>query len=130
MSENVSLAVRHARVRWIGGPLLLTGASLLSFAVYRALVGGSGWTIAMAAFGTGLALAAFGANHDTAMAYSFAGREESLPLSLREELNEELERDRSGVVAMRPTPMVGLVMPWVSACIQIWVCYRLFGAGV
>jgi hypothetical protein len=127
MSEHSVAAVRHSRLRWLGAPLLLTGAVLLIGAVYGSLTGGSLLTVGLAMFGCGLSLAAFGANHDTAMALAFAGREEGLPESLAEELDEELERDREGIVHGRPTPTVGMVMPVVAVAVQVWVAYRLYG---
>jgi hypothetical protein len=127
MTENVTFAVRHARLRWLGAPLLITGVGLLFYALYSTFVGGSGLTAAMAAFGTGLALATFGANHDTAMAYCFSAREQSLPRALKDELAEELDRDREGLVSTRPSPKIGLVMPFVAISVQLWVAARLFG---
>lgn len=127
MSIHVNHAVRHSRLRWVGAPLLLSGVGLLGYAVFRSLVGGSGWTVAFAAFGTGMALAAFGANHDAAMGYAFAGRDEGLPPDLKSELDDELERDRDGVISVRPVPTVGMVMPFVALFVQLWVAWRLFG---
>jgi hypothetical protein len=127
MTENVARAIRHARLRWIGAPLLLTGSSTLVLAVYRAFVGGSGWTVGLAAFGTGLALATFGANHDTAMAYGFAAREEALPRALKDEINEELERNRGGIVDTRPAPRIGHVIPVVAFTVQALAWVRLAG---
>lgn len=127
MSASVNNAIRHARLRWVGAPLLLCGVSLLGYAVFRSLVGGSGWTVAFAAFGTGMALASFGANHDAAMGYAFAGRGEGLPSGLKSELEEELERDRDGIIGIRPAPTVGMVMPFVAVAVQAWVVWRLFG---
>ena len=129
MSSVVNSAVRHARLRWVGAPLLLCGLALLVYAIFRALTGGSGWTVAFAAFGTGLSLASFGANHDAAMAYAFAGRGEGLPPALKDELEEELERDRNEIITIRPAPKVGMVMPFIAASIQLYVAWRLFGGG-
>ena len=100
---------------------------MLGYAAFRAMVGGSGWTVAFAAFGVGMALAAFGANHDSAMAYAFAGRGDGLPPELKTELEEELDRDRDGVIDVRPAPKVGMVMPVIALSVQLWVAWRLFG---
>ncbi len=127
MSEHSAAAVRHARLRWLGAPLLLTGFVLLVGAVYAALTGGSLLNAGLGMFGCGLSLASFGANHDTAMALAFAGRGEGLPEALVDELNEELERDREGVVHGRPAPRVGMVMPVLAIAIQVWLALRLYG---
>lgn len=127
MTEGAARAVRHARLRWIGAPLLLTGLGLLIGAIYAALTAGSLLTVGLGMFGCGLALAAFGANHDTAMAMAFTNREGGLPESLSQELDEELERDREGIVHGRPAPRIGMVIPLIAVGIQLWVAYRLYG---
>ena len=127
MSEDVQRALFHARLRWVGAPLLCTAVCLLGYAIYQSLVGGSGWTVAFSVFGAALSLASFGANQDATMAYAFAGRDEGLPPSLREELQEELERDRNGVVSARPTPKLAMAILVVAICVQLWVAWRLFG---
>ncbi len=127
MNDSVQRAQFHAKLRWVGAPLLLSGLLLLGYAIFQSLVGGSGWTVAFSLFGAALSLASFGANHDATMAYAFAGREEGLPSNLRDELDEELERDRNGVVGARPTPKLGMAIPIVAICVQLWVAWRLFG---
>ncbi len=97
--------------------------------MYRSAIGGSLWIVAISALGTGLALASFGANHDAAMGLAFKGREEGLPRALKDELAEELEKDRDAVIALRPAPKVALVIPWVAVSIQAWVANHLFGLG-
>ncbi len=127
MNQAVQRAQFHAKLRWVGAPLLLSGLALLGYAIFRALVGGSGWTVAFSVFGAALSLASFGANHDAAMAYAFEGRDGGLTPNLREELDEELERDRNGVVGARPTPKLAMTIPVVAVCVQLWVAWRLFG---
>lgn len=129
MTEDVARATRHARLRWVGAPLLLSGLSLIGYAVYGWLTGGSGWTVAAACFGTGLALASFGANHDTAMGYALLAQDGGLPPSIKDELEAELLRDRPGVMKMRPAPIVGMVMPVVAVGVQLFVLWRLV-AGI
>jgi hypothetical protein len=114
MSDIVKKAERHARLRWIGAPLLMSGVALLCYAIFGSLTGGSGWNVAFALFGTSLGLASFGANHDAAMSFAFTAREDGLPHHLTEELQRELERDRDGVVSIRPTPKIGLFMPGIG----------------
>ena len=130
MSRAVTDAVLHAKLRWIGAPLLLTGVGLLGKAVYDAFFLGPLWLVAVAALGAGLALASFGANHDTAMGLAYQGREAGLPLDLKDELDAELERDREGVLALRPTPAIAKCIPVVAVCIQVFVGTKVFGLGL
>ena len=129
MTEDVSRATRHARLRWIGAPLLLSGVTLIGFAVYGWLTGGSGWDVAASCFGTGLALASFGANHDAAMGYAFLAQDAGLPQALGDELEAELARDRPGVVQVRPAPTVGMVMPFLAMGVQVFVVWRLLAGA-
>ena len=77
-----------------------------------------------------LALASFGANHDTAMGLAYQAREAGLPLDLKDELDAEIERDRDGVLALRPTPTIAKVIPLIAAGIQIFVFTRVFGLSL
>ena len=129
MSEDVKRAIFHARLRWIGAPLLMSAVVMLGYAIYRSMVGGSGWTVAFSIFAFAVSLASFGANHDATMSYAFSGRGDGLPTNLRDELEEELERDRDGVVGARPAPKIGIVMPMVAVLAQVWVAWRLFGGA-
>ena len=130
MSSVVDGAVLHARIRWVGAPLLLSGIGLLGKAVYDAFFLGPLWLAAVAALGTGLALASFGANHDTAMGLAYQGRESGLPLDLKDELDAELEKDRDGVLALRPTPTIAKVIPVIALGIQVFVFTRVSGLGL
>lgn len=125
MTEDVTRAIRHARLRWVGAPLLLSGGALIVYAVYGWLTGGAGWTVALACFGTGLALASFGANHDAAMGYALVSQDSGLPASLKDELDAELVRDRAGVMKVRPAPNVGMVMPLLAVGVQAFALWRL-----
>ncbi len=122
---DAALAGRHARLRWIGAPLLLSGLALAGWAVHAAIGGATWWNVGFGMLGAGLALASFGANHDTAMAFSFRARDAGLSEKLCAELDEELERDRDEIVGLSPTPKTGLVIPVIAVCIQAWVCTRL-----
>jgi hypothetical protein len=81
--------------------------------------------VALACFGTGLALASFGANHDAAMGYALVSQDSGLPASLKDELDAELVRDRAGVMKARPAPNVGMVMPLLAGGVQAFALWRL-----
>jgi hypothetical protein len=125
MSVLADRAARHARLRWIGAPLLVTGIGLAGWAIYLSLGGGSWWNVGLGMLGAGLSLATFGANHDTAMALAFRARDEGLAEKLRAELETELARDRDEIIDLKASPKVGMVMPVVALALQAWVCTRL-----
>ena len=62
------------------------------------------------------------------MALSFQAREESLPRALKDELADELEKDRDGLIGLRPAPKIAVTIPGVAIAIQAWVAVRLFGS--
>jgi hypothetical protein len=83
-------------------------------------------------FGSGLGLASFGANHDTAMALALRvrdaeGEEPLLADALSEELSAELEHSRSEVLAMRPSPRIATVIPLVALMAQGLLVWQLSG---
>jgi len=127
VANDARVAARHALLRWLGAPLLLTGLGLAGWAIYAAMVGGSGWTVAFGMLGAGLALASFGANHDTAMALAYRARDVELAPSLRQELSDELERDRDDIIGLTPMPKMAIVMPLIALGLQSYVLYRLLG---
>ncbi len=127
MTGELRGAVRHARWRWSGAPLLVVGLVLFFWALQRWGAGGSGWTVLLAVLGTGLGLASFGANHDTALALALRAGPEGLPPALRRELDEELARDRDGTLDLVPAPRVALVLPFIAAAVQALVVARLLG---
>ena len=127
--KDIQVAVRHARLRWVGAPLLFTGILLILLAVLQMVSGGPVWMVMLGLFGLGTALASFGANHDTAMAHAVRVRlHANLPVPLRDEVDAELERDRNDVMGLRPSAIAGLVVPVVCICVQGFVAWRLLGA--
>ncbi|MEC7948753.1 MAG: hypothetical protein VX265_14395 [Myxococcota bacterium] len=132
MSADVDVvtAHRHARWRWTGAPLLITGGLLLGGAVVALLRGGSGFDVMLGLFGCGLSLASFGANHEAAIAMALRARQAgaALPDRLAHDLDEELARDRSGTLGLRPSPRIALALPIAAALVQSGVAWRLFGA--
>ncbi len=129
-----SAASRHASIRWVGAPLLLTGLFGLLQAIL-ALPGHGTWLdFGMGMFGTGLALASFGANNDTALALALQAHEAARggapsPLSpaLAEELAQELDANATAVSELKPAPTVALVIPFVCLAVQAGLAWRLLG---
>jgi len=122
-----SAAARHAAIRWVGVPLLLTGLLLLVLAILSTARGGPWGNVPLGLLSTGLGLAAFGANHDAAMALAWRARSNgvALPDGLANELDTELQKDRSAILALRASPRMALVMPVVAICAQGWLAARL-----
>ena len=125
-------AARHAALRWLGPPLLLSGALLLLGALVLVAQGAPWSRIPWALFGMGLGLATFGANNDTALALAqqAASRGQGgLSEALSRELEAELEQDRGAVLGLKASPVVGMVMPALALLVQGWLCWRLLHAG-
>jgi len=79
-------------------------------------------------FGLGTALATFGANHDTALAHAVRIHTSlELPDALRDEVERELQRDRSDTLSLRPSAVAGMVVPLLCLTVQGYVAWRLLG---
>lgn len=131
---SVAVARRHALLRWSGVPLLVVGAGLLVFSLIQAARGDALWTtIPHALLGMGLGLAAFGANHDTALALAWQLRSKNSSAAetpqgpLQDELDRELEADRAAVMGLRASPRVAVLMPVLAVLVQAWLLWRLLG---
>ena len=125
-AQNASF---HARLRWVGAPLLLSGFAMFIWAMFTASRGGSLLTVMFGLFGCGMALASFGANHDTAMALAIRSRvggEDHLSAGLAREVAEELEFDRGSTMSLRASPRIAMVLPMVALAVQGFVFWRLF----
>ena len=138
MTETTRLeaaaAMRHASLRWVGPPLLVTGLSMVVWALAGVFAGGSWMTLGLTLFGTGLGLGSFGANNDTALSFAArvaeatGGRGERTGLlsdKLESELADELERDKPGIMGLHPTPRVALGLPVVAVLVQLLALSRL-----
>jgi hypothetical protein len=127
-------AARHAALRWIGAPLLVTGLFGLLSALLGLAGGGPSLNVGLGLAGTALALTSFGVNSDTALALALQAQESRhggpSPLSpkLAEELAGELARDRSAVGELRAAPIVSLITPLLAAGVQVFLALRLLGA--
>lgn len=124
-------AARHAALRWIGAPLLITGLCLLFWALLG-LAGGGPWLdVGLGLCGTALSLASFGVNNDTALSLALQAQEsrhgDSSPLGprLADELAAELARDRAAVGELRAAPILSLIMPLVAAGVQVLLALRM-----
>ena len=129
VNADAQNAAFHSRLRWVGAPLLLSGVVMLMWALSLMLRGGSLLTLMFGCFGCGMALASFGANHDTAMALAIrsrAGGADHLPEHLVKEVAEEMEVDRAGAMSLRPSPRIAMVLPLVALLVQGFVFWRLF----
>ena len=130
-SSAAAAAVRHANIRWVGAPLLITGLFGLLSALLGLVGGGPGLNVMLGLFSTGMALASFGSNNDTALALALQARDGApparLPASLEEELNAELERDRKAVLELKPAPTIAMVLPLITVAVQAGLAWRLFG---
>lgn len=126
-------AVRHAAVRWIGAPLMVSGLFLLVSALLYLPGHGTWMDIGLGLFGTGLGLASFGANNDAALALALQvheasrGQSSPLPQGLADELAGELAADRAGVSELKASPTVALVLPLVCLLVQGLLASRLLG---
>lgn len=133
-SSTVAAARRHATLRWIGAPLLVTGLLGLVTSLLGFVGGGPGLNVMLGLFSTGMALASFGSNNDTALALALqardavrAGEGEPLPQPLLDELNAELARDRKAVLELKASPTAATVLPFVAVLVQSGLAWRLFG---
>lgn len=132
MNVDASLASRHAMLRWLGAPLFFTGLALVAFALYAWSQGGAGINVGLSLFGTGMGLASFGANNDTAIALALRASEagpdvsRALQPGLLAELADELKRDRAAVMALHVSPGFAMVVPVIAVGLQVWVASRLF----
>lgn len=126
--DEAAAAAQHARLRWVGAPLLLSGA-LLAFVALTSSFGGGATGLVLAAIGATLSgLASFGVNHDTAMAFAMRAAPDRLPPALAEEANAERERLRKGAPALRPNRAAALLVPLICIGLQAFLTWRLFGA--
>ena len=121
-----SAARRHARLRWVGAPLLATGVLVLLTAGVRSFGPGPVGPALLAVGGCLLALTSFGVNHDSALAYTRDAGPAADP-ALRLELDAALDKDRPGTLTLRAAPAMGFVIPVLAVLVQSGVLLRSFG---
>ena len=73
------------------------------------------------------ALATFGVNHDTAIAYALKAHNEGESLSthpaLEQELKEDLDRDRDETMLLTPFPVLSYVLPFLTIIVQSYLWF-------
>ena len=123
--SSFQAAVRHLYFRWFGVVLLVSG--LLLFLRY-AFVIFSTYNLVKQLLSLGscvFALASFGVNHDTAIAYALKAQNEGEMLSdhpvLHQELKEDLDRDKAGTILLQPFPISSYVLPLCTLMLQIYL---------
>ena len=126
MSE-AAMAARHAKLRYLGMPLFVLGllGILAALGLWLSGSGKGGWVLLYVA-STGLSLATFGSNNDTAIAYMV--RAEGLPDGLRSELEWEMKRDLAGTQALIPTPKTAYAMLLIALTLHALAASRLISA--
>jgi hypothetical protein len=101
---------------------LITGLSIVGLCVATWLMQGTGGYLVFLGFlGTGLGLAAFGANHEATIALALRVKEqgvEELPENLAKELVEELQRDKDSTKALQAFPKTAMALPLVAVAVQ------------
>jgi hypothetical protein len=134
MSESSAVTLNsviwHARLRWIGAPLLLTGLITVGLCTARYLEGYAGYPILFGFMGTGLGLAAFGVNHEATIALAISLKNqgsEPLPESLAKELGEEMARDRENTLSLQAFPKTALLMPMIALAVQAGTAWYALG---
>ena len=130
-ASSLSLCQRHARLRWVGPPLLLSGLTMVGLCIASFLQGGSGYPFFIGLLGMGLGLGSFGANHETAMAlaleYTTNDSETPLPKGIADELKEELERDSDATQNLRPFPKTAMILPLIALGVQGLTAWIVLG---
>ena len=126
ISPDLKAVKRHARIRWSGVPLLLSGLTVVGLCVAQWLQQGSGYIIFIALMGMGMGLASFGANHEATMAFALRVKrvgQEALPEKIETELQEECDRNADALDAIQPFPRTSVVLPFVALGIQAFVAW-------
>ncbi len=125
MSQDISIASRHAGARYLGMPLFMLGALGILASLYGWLAaGGPGSGVMLYVGATGLSLGVFGTHNDTALAHMVRAGD-ALKGPMAEELRGELERDRAETLDLSPTPMIAWGITVVALGFHVWAAMRL-----
>ena len=131
MSEKiVRQAEIHIQLRWVGAPLLCSGAFLLLWAVQNFSITGF-FPIALGVACSLMGLTCFGINHDTAISLAMQAQREDdtaqLSEQLRMEVEEEISRGISQTLSLQANPILAKVLPLIVCLVQLVEAYLLFG---
>ena len=130
--SSFQAAVRHLYFRWFGAVLLVSGLFLFlkyAFAIFdieifiKQLL-----SLVTCVF----ALATFGVNHDTAIAYALKAHNEGESLSthpaLEQELKEDLDRDRAETMSLKPHSILSYLIPCIALVLQGYLWSTVFNS--
>lgn len=119
-SPDADIALRHARLRWVGVPLFFVGVVGLLAAISLVLRTDARWGgVMLYVATTGLSLAVFGLHNDTALAFAHRAHRDALPRALEFELNAETARDKKAITKLAPSPRAALVVTLVALCLHL-----------
>ena len=121
----------HLRVRWLGAPLFLVGVGIFLYEM-ATVTQSQDWFFLLLSIGCAmLGLTTFGVNHDTAVAIALQAKAKSeevqLSSALKRELEEDLQRDRSGTMALVANEKTAVVVPFLAVLLQAIVLWRILG---
>lgn len=126
-SAPVVSATLHARMRWLGIGLFVTGALTLGGALAGLPMGlTSVGDVMVCMFATGLGLGTFGSHNDTALALLRDHRwAEHTPKALAAEIDAEVLFNRLELSELLATPRTAWVLTAVAPLVLIWAASRL-----
>ena len=125
----IQKAELHAKVRWLGPPLLIVGIFWFGLAAYLYLQGSVAWHPVLWGFGAmATGLATFGIHNDNALAQMMLVDRAALPEKLARELEWELKRDRGAMLELTPTRITSAIIPTLSLLLHAICASSLLGA--
>ena len=125
---SVDKAMRHRSLRWFGVPLFWLGAAGICAAAAAKFAAEGSWSgvmLYMAA--TGLSLASFGLNNDTALAWLIRAQA-PLPPAAAKEIQKELARDRAETNALSASPIASFFAMALALLLHAAAAWRLMAA--
>ena len=128
--KTVTQALLHARMRWLGMLLFLTGLLTLGGAVAQIFFAdGRISSIFISLFACGLSLGTFGSHNDTALAQLRDNRwHPGTPEGLAHEVNQEFLFNRIELSQLRATPKTSWVVTVGALAVLAWAISRLVTA--
>ena len=128
MSNKALKKVRlHNNLRLLGIPLFLMGLAGLITAIVLVNQGQARWHLILWTFGaTMTGLATFGNHNENAVAWMLECEKSALSKKMKAELEEELNQDRAGILAIKPTPKLAAFVTILALCLQTVAGYKLW----